>query len=70
MTMTTVNREIPQIYKTLNDICIVANEIVQERGITYNFICPVCGGPAHIERDLISDHLLAWCEDCDSRATK
>ena len=56
-----------QVYKNASDFFNVANKAAKKCGATYDFTCPVCGGRAHVERELINGCLRAWCEDCDNR---
>lgn len=43
----------------------VANETIKEKGIIYDFTCPLCEGQAQGIKNTHNEHLWAKCEKCN-----
>jgi transcription elongation factor Elf1 len=51
-------------YRSTAAFYIAAKNICKKRGIKYNFICPLCGGQAHVKKLKKNASIHAKCENC------
>ena len=55
------DKEIDEFLKFLE----VANDTCKEKGIIYEFECPICKGMAKASKSTYNGHLHAQCKKCD-----
>ena len=43
----------------------IANRVCREKGVIYEFECPICKGVAKASKSTYNGHLHAQCKKCD-----